>query len=688
MKKRILFIMAFVIATAMTTAQIDRSQIPASGPTPEINLGEPYTFKLKNGLQVLVVTDKKLPTVNFSLNLNTPPIYEGNKAGVQSLTGAIMGKGTKTMPKETFNEEVDFLGAFVSISTSGGYMSTLSKYKEQVFKMFVDAALNPNFTQVELDFEKEQLIAGIKSGENSAAAIAGKVRNALMYGINHPAGEFATEETINSVTIADVEQFYRTYFVPSKGYLVISGDIEGKEAKKLVNKYLKSWNAGMAPEVTYPEVKDVPYTQVNFIDVPNAVQTELAIMNVSDLKMNHPDYYAATVANSILGGSFGSYLNMNLREANGYTYGAGSRIGANRYYNSSFAASTKVRNEVTDSAVVEVMKEMERIRNTFVDETMLANAKAQFLGDFIMSSEDKEVVADRAITIKTNNLPEDFYKNFIANINAVTKEDVKRVANKYVKTENARIILVGKATDVLENLEKMELNGKPVPIKFFDKDANPTERPSGVEVPTGATAQTVLDSYIAAIGGKDAVAKIKSTSYRATLDSPMGEVALIEKRDSKNRMSLDVTFGGNSMQKQVIANGKGRTVAQGQTMEAAGDELIALQTEAVFIPELNMATNAKLAGAEMKDGKKVYVIQWSDSKKSFYDMETGLLLSSETTIKAQGQEIVQALNYSNYKEVKGVKFPMTLSQNMMGQDVSFEVKEFKVNEGVTDADFK
>lgn len=688
MKKRILFLMAFVLTATITTAQIDRSKMPASGPTPEINLGEPYTFKLKNGLQVLVVTDEKLPTVNFSLNLNTPPVYEGDKAGVQSLTGAIMGKGTTEMSKEKFNEEIDFLGAFITVNTNGGYASTLSKYKEQVFKMFVDAALKPNFTQEELDFEKEQLIAGIKSGENSAAAIAGRVRNALVYGKNHPAGEFATEETINSVTIKDLESFYRNQFVPSQGYLVISGDIKGKEAKKLVTKYLNSWIAGTAPAISIPEVKDVPYTQVNFIDVPNAVQTELAVMNIAGLKMNDPDYYAATVANAILGGSFGSYLNMNLREANGYTYGAGSGLGANRYYNSAFRATTKVRNEVTDSAVVEVMKEMQRIRNTYVDDDMLSNAKAQFLGDFIMSSEDKEIVADRAITIKTNNLPADFYKNFIANINAVTKEDVKRVANKYFKTDQARIILVGKASDVLENLDKMTIDGKPVPIKFFDKNANPTERPSGIEIPKGVTAQTVLESYVAAIGGKDAVAKVKSTSSRATLDSPMGEVAIIEKRDINNRWSLDVTMGGKSMSKQIYANGKGKVVAQGRTIDTAGDDLDAQQSEATFMPEVTMAAKAQLVGAEMKDGKKVYVIQWSPSKKSFYDMETGLLTSSETTIKQQGQEIIQAVNYSNYKEVKGVKFPMTLSQNMMGQDVSFEVKELKVNEGVSDADFK
>lgn len=684
MKKRILFIMAFVIATAMSTAQLDRSKMPASGPTPEIKLVEPYTFKLKNGLQVLVVTDTKLPSINFSLNLNTPPIYEGDKAGVQSLTSAIMGKGTKTMPKETFNEEVDFLGAFISVSTGGGYASTLSKYKDQVFKMFVDAALNPNFTQEELDFEREQLIAGIKSGENSAAAIASKVRSALVYGKNHPAGEFATEETINSVTVEDLEKFYRTYFVPSNGYLVISGDIKGKEAKKLVNKYLNYWSKGTAPSVTYPEVKDVPFTQVNFIDVPNAVQTELAVMNVSELKMNHPDYFAATVANSILGGSFGSYLNMNLREANGYTYGAGSRIGANRFYNSSFAATTKVRNEVTDSAVVEIMNEMERIRNTFVDDKILATTKAEFLGDFIMSSEDKEVVADRAITIKTNNLPEDFYKNYIANINAVTKEDVKRVANKYFKTENARIILVGKASDVLENLDKMQLNGKPVPMKFFDKDANPAERPSGVSIPAGVTVQNVLDSYTKAHGGIEALSKINSTNSTGELSTPNGNLTVIEKRAKGNKWLQSVQFNGMTVQEQKYDGAVAKAGGQALT----GAEADAVKAEAAFMPEITSANVAKLVGAELFAGKKAYVITYGNDTKHFYDMETGVKLGNMSKLVAQGQELPVTVTYGDYKAVNGVMMPMSVSQSVAGQEMKIAMTAVEVNKGVTDADFK
>ena len=676
-----------VLFTGITAiAQIDRTTAPKSGPTPEVNLGKADEFKLKNGLQVLVVTDTKLPTINMSLNLNTPPAIEGDKAGVQSLTSAIMGKGTTKTDKDTFNEEVEFLGARLNVYSGGGFASSLSRYKEDVFRLFAEAALMPNFTQEELDFEKSQLIEGIKSGENSAEAIAGKVRSALAYGKDHASGEFATEESINNVTLQDVKDFYATYFTPATGFLVITGDITTKEAKKLVQKNFGDWKGTPVAVPTYPSFDDVDTIEINLVDVPNAVQTELAVMNVSDLKMNDKYYHAAVVANYILGGAFGSYLNMNLREANGYTYGARSSVGTGRYYNSTFRATAKVRNEVTDSAVVETLKEMRRIRTEYVDDEILENAKAKFLGNFIMQSEDKTVVARRTIDIRTNDLPEDFYKNFIANINAVTKEDVKRVANKYFSTDQARIVLVGKVSDILENLEKMEYDGNVIPVKFYDKEANPTDRPSGIDIPAGTTAKTVLDKYIDAIGGADAVSMVSSTYYSAVLGTPMGEVTLSEKR-MKDSWRMTVSVGGNAMSDQIYSNGKGKVIAQGREIPAEGDMLGTLATEGSFIPELNAQESATLEGAEKIGDNNAYVIRWSKSKRSFYDMETGLLLASETAFEQGGQEVKQVLNYSNYKEVNGVKFPMTLSQNMMGQDVDFEVKEFKVNEGVSAEDF-
>jgi predicted Zn-dependent peptidase len=687
MKKQLIFLMALFLTGATAIAQIDRSVIPASGPTPEINLGKPYTFELKNGLQVLVVTDKKLPTISMNLDLNNPPIYEGGKSGVQSLTGSLIGKGSTETPKEEFNEKVDFLGANIFVGVGGGFAGGLSKYKNQIFDLFAEAAFKPNFTQKELDFEKSQAIEGLKSGENSAAAIAGKVRGALVYGKDHPAGEFATEETINNVTLEDVKKFYADYFKPSNGYLVITGDIEKKEAKKLVKKYFGDWKKGTAPEIVLPELADVEETQINLIDVPNAVQTELAVLSLSELKMSDPDYYAVLVANYVFGGSFGSYLNMNLREENGYTYGARSNIGTGKEYKGTFSASAKVRNEVTDSAVVETFKELNRIRDEYVEDEMLATAKAKYLGNFIMQSEDKAVVASRAITIEKNDLDKDFYKNFIANIDKVTKEDVKRVANKYLNPDNLRIVLVGKAGDILEPLEKMTLNGKTVPIKFYDKDANETERPSTIEIPAGLTAQTVLDDYIKALGGNDAVEALNSTSYFAVYTAPMGEFILDVKRAKGNKWNQTIKMGGNIVAKQTYADGIAKVSGMGGSQELTGEDAQPAVEEAMYFPELYSPEKATLAGAEMMGANQVYVIKWSDNKKTFYDVKTGLMVGQESKVKAQGQEVSSMIKYSDYEETSGVKFPMTITQQMMGRDLAFKVQKVEVNT-VKDADFE
>ena len=687
MRKQFIYVMAMLFIGVTATAQIDRSTPPESGPAPEIKLKKPYTFELKNGLDVLVVEDFKFPVVSMSLSFDNPPVVEGDKAGVQTLTGAIMGKGTTEMSKEEFNEKVDFLGASVSVGTGGGFMYSLSKYQDEVFEMFVDAALKPNFTEEELEFERSQLVENIKSGENSAAAIAGRVRSALAYGKDHAAGEFLTEETINNVTLDDVKNFYDTYFVPTNGYLVITGNIKGKDAKKLVKKYLGDWEAQDLPMPNLPAVTDVDNKEINFIDVPNAVQTELAVMMVSDLKMNDPDYHAAVVANYLLGGSFGSYLNMNLREKNGYTYGARTSLGTGKNYKSTFRATAKVRNEVTDSAVVETFKEINRIRDTYVEDEALANAKAKFLGNFIMQSEDKSVVASRAVRIKTMDLPDDFYKDFIKNINAVTKEDVKRVANKYIKPENARIVLVGKAGDVLENLEKMKIDGQPVDIKFYDKLAEPTERPSTIDIPEGLTVNTVLDDYIKAIGGEEAVKAINSIDMFAVYTMPQAELLLDIKKSGNNKFAQTVKVGGNTMQKMVYNDGKARMEAQGQSQELQGEQAESLAREALLFPELTDADQAELLGAERLGDQNVYVVKWSDKVKRFYNTETNLLVAQETTAQGPQGPIKQMLKYADYKEVEGVMFPMTLMQDMMGQTLNFEVKGIEVNSRINDSNF-
>jgi len=695
MKKHFIYTLIVILTGFTATAQIDRSKIPASGPTPEVNLREAKEFKLKNGLTVLVANDTKFPVVSWSLNLNNPPVFEGDIAGVQSLTGSLLGKETQKSNKDEFAEKVDFLGASINVSPNGGFGYCLAKYQDEVFSLFAEAALQPKFTQKELDFEKEQLIEGLKSGENSAAAIASDVRGAFFYGKNHPSGEIITEETVNNVTLQDVIDFYNDRFKPSNGYLLFTGDITVKEVKKLLKNYLKDWESGAVTIPEYPSFGDVATTEINFVDVPNAVQTEIAVMSVSPMKMTDKDYHAGLVANYILGGAFGSYLNMNLREEHGYTYGARSNLGAGRWYNSSFMASTKVRNMVTDSAVVEILKEIKRIKTEPVDAEMLSNAKAKFLGNFILQSEDKTVAARRALSIKTNKLPEDFYKNYIANINAVTVEDVQRIANKYFTDEKARIVLVGKAADILENVEKIEWNGSNLPIKYFDKKANPTEKPEiSKPIPEGVTALTIMEDYIEAIGGKSAVDNVNTLMINAevTIEGAPFKPTAVLKSKSPNKMSMEMSIAGmGTIMKQKFDGNTGYAEQQGMKQPMSEEDITEQSSQKGLFPEAHYSSEEiELVSLGDLDGNDAYKIKVIGTKESFryYDASTGLLLKEESTEEAQGQSFTSVTIHSDYKEVNGVLIPFSRQITTGPQVIGFNANQVLINSGVTDEDFK
>ena len=692
MKKHIIHTLIAVLIGLSATAQIDRTKIPSSGPTPEVNLREAKEFKLKNGLTILVATDTKFPVVSWSLNLNNPPAFEGDKAGVQSLTGALLGKETQQSTKDEFAEKVDFLGASVSVTPNGGFGYCLAKYQENVFSLFAEAAFQTKFTQEELDFEKEQLIEGIKSGENSAAAIAGNVKGAVFYGKNHAAGEIVTEETVNNVTLEDVKQFYNERFKPSNGYMLFTGDITVKEVKTLLKKYMNNWESGAVAIPEYPAFEDVSTTEINFVDVPNAVQTELAVMGVSSLKMTDKDYHASLVANYILGGAFGSYLNMNLREKNGYTYGVRSSLGTARWYNSSFGVTTKVRNTVTDSAVVEILKEIKRIKAEPVDIDLLVNAKAKFLGNFILQSEDKTVAARRALSIKTNKLPEDFYKNYIANIDAVTIEDVQRVAIKYFSDENVRIVLVGKGSDVVENLEKIEWNGKKLPIKFFDKDANSVEKPVfSKPIPSGVTAATVIEGYIKAIGGLEAVNAVTSvmTSANVTIEGMPFKPTAVMKTMSPNMSSMEMSIAGmGTVMKQKFNGSEGYAEQQGMKNPMSETELSEKAEEKGLFPETYLdASTINLVSLIAIEGVDVYKIKVKEDSFRYYDATTGLLVRTEKTEEAQGQKVTSVEDLSDYREVNGVLFPFGQKITAGPQVIGLSATEITINEGVSTDDF-
>ena len=690
MKTKFYTILAFLFVTVSITAQIDRSQQPKPGPAPKISLEKPTEYELKNGLKILIVENHKLPRVSYNLTIDRDPIIEGDKAGVTSLLGSMLGNGTTNISKDDFNEEVDFLGARLSFGFSGGFASSLTKYSDRILQLLADAAMNPLLTSEEFGKEKDKLLEGLKSQAKSVDAVAGRVGGALSYGAEHPYGEFVTEETVNSVSFDDIQSYFTKYFGPNDAYLVVIGDVNTKEVYKRIKKYFGKWKKASDISSFVPEAnQNVEALEINFVDMPNAVQSNISITSNVKLKMSDPDYHAVLIANKIFGGGFNSYLNMNLREANGWTYGARSSVGTDKYI-SRFSAGAAVRNAVTDSAIVETIKEIKRFQSEPVEASALANAKAKYVGDFVLALERPSTIAQYAISTKINELPEDFYATYLEKINAVSIEDVQRVANKYFTADNARFIVVGKGSEVVANLEKLG-----IPINYFDNYANPVDKPEfSKPIPEGVTASSVMASYIEAIGGNAAVESVQTMLFNAevTIEGAPFKPTAVIKSMAPNKSSMEMSIAGmGTIMKQKFDGTTGYAEQQGMKQPMSEEDVAEQASQKGLFPEAHYtADEIELMSLSDLDGTDVYKIKVKGVSESFryYDANSGLLLREEATEEAQGQSITTITVHSDYRAVDGVMIPFGRKITAGPQVFGFNASEVVVNSGVTEADFK
>ncbi len=683
MKTKILSLVAILAMSFTSIAQLDRSKMPEPGPAPKVKLGESKKFILKNGLTVIMVENHKLPRASVNLTIDNYPSFEGDKAGVSSMMGSLLGRGTTNISKDEFNERVDYLGAYLSFSSGGAYGASLKKYFPEILELMADGVKNSQFTQEE--FEKEQKITldGIKSNEKSVTSAARRVEDALTYGKEHPFGEFITKETVKNITLKDVENRYKNYYKPNNAYLIIIGDINPKKIKKMVKKLFSDWKSGSIPEYTMPKVNNVETTEIDFINMDNAVQSEIAVVNSLDLTLGDKDYYAALLANQILGGGGTARLFQNLREDKAYTYGSYSRVRQSRYVGT-FKATASVRNMVTDSSVVEIQKEINKIRYQKVSEQDLRDAKELYIGNFVMEVQKPATAARYALNRELYNLPEDYYETYLEKINAVTINDVQDAAIKYFKGDKARIIITGKGIDVLKNLEK----NSDYKINYFDKFGNPSEKPEmTLPIPEGVTAASVIDSYFNAIGGADKIAAIKTLAmtYNATIQGT--PIVLTRKVAAPNKTTNTISVMGQTMQKQAFNGENGYNEMRGQKKEF--DEKEINKSKSNTAPFSDMAyKNGLLDRIEPVDGKNAYVIK-SGTTEIYYDVATGLKLQSVEVVKTpDGKETKVPTIFSDYKEVDGVLFAHKRDQVTPQFTLNFVLQDVKINEGVEDKDFE
>ena len=689
--KKFLYII-FILFTSISLSQVDRTKVPKSGATPEINLGEAVKYELKNGMKLILVKNDKLPRVFFNLFIDSQPILEGEKAGISAVTSDLLGKGTKSTSKDEFIEKIDFMGANLNLSSSGASGSSLSKFFPELLEMLADGLLNPVFSKEEFEKSLERFKEGIKADENSVPAAARRVENILAYGKNHPNSEYSTSESLENIQFDDVEPFYKKNFIPNNSYMIIIGDFMVEKTIDKIEKLFKKWKKGNSME--YKIKSNInSKTAIHFVDMPNAIQSEVSFQNLIEMKRNNSDYFSLLIANKILGGGPENRLEQQIRENKGYTYVARSSFGSSKYTKSRFRGYTSTREEVTDSAVIEMLNEIKKIREIDVTEKELSDVKAKYFGDFVLATENPSTIASYTVSIETQNLDKDYYKNYLSNINSISVSDVKNASNKYFDLNNAQIVVTGKGSTIAEKLENIVFNGKTFDVYYYDKYGNSIEKPVfNKEISSDITALNVVEKYIIALGGAEKLGSINSISIEANVTipgAPFKPKAIIKEK-SPNSSSLVMSVEGmGTLMTQKFDGNNGYMEQMGQKIPMEKDQIDSSKSKKGLFEELYMTSSEiELVNLGPIDGKDAYKIKNKENSFRYYDAESGLLIMTEENTEQAGNSITSITKYSDYKEVDGIMYAFKREILAGPQKIDFEIISVKFNEEISDEFFK
>ena len=688
MKKYLVFYLSAVLGLLLSiklVAQEDfRKTAPNPLPAPKIQLGNYVQNVLPNGLKVIVVENHKLPKVTFRVFVDNPINLEGEYAGVGDMAGALLGNGTKTKTKAKLDEAIDFIGANISSNINGVFGSGLTKHQDKVLAIMSDILLNPSFPADEFEKLKKQTLSGLAQAEEAPETIASNIANVMKYGKKHPYGELITEETVNKIGLEQCRKYYQTYFKPNISYLIIVGDITPTQAFAKATQYFGKWQKGVVPKTTYPAPTAPNQTEVSFVNRDGSVQSVVSITYPVQLKPTQADYLATMVMNNLLGVDVLSRLHLNLREDKGYTYGAGSSIIPDLNVGN-FSASGSFRNSVTDSAIVEFMKEFKRMRDTKVLPEELNRVKAYMAGNYARGLESPQTIANYALNTARYGLPKDYYSTYLERLSKITPEQIQAAAQKYLLPGNAHIVVVGSQDDVAEKLKAFGV------VNYYDTYGNPIKAPAAPAL-GGISAEQVIDKYIQAIGGKEKLMAIKDEALSMEASAQGMTLEMVSMKKDPGKVKVSVTVMGNEVQSQVFDGKKGKVTQQGQSTVMGEKELKKAEGEALIFPELHYAKlGYKLSykGTEAVNGNEAHKVIIEDpqgnKETTFFDVKTGYMVKNVEVNEAG----TQTTEFADYQEQNGIFAPRkVVIAGVLPFPLEFKVKSIEWNKGLDDAKFK
>ena len=446
------------------------AMLPKGGPDPKFSLPAIEKSQLSNGLNLWVVQQHELPIVSMNLVVNAGGVAESaDKSGVASMTANMLTTGTKNRSALEISNSLQTIGAQVNgganWDNSGVSMQTITKNLDKALEIYADVVTNASFPEQEFAQLKRRTLANFLQRKGSATAVAGVVYDKVLYG-DQPYGRQLTgdENTVKGLSRGDLQSFYAANYLPNNSTLIVVGDVQPADIKARLEKAFANWKPGTVKAVNVASQHMEGKPAIYLVDKPGAAQSSVNI-GVVGIERSNPDYYAVQVMNSILGGGGTARLFMNLREDKGYTYGAYSRFSPRRGPGP-FSASGEIQTISTKEAVQEFLKEINGIRGSRpVTAQELEVNKQSFIRRYPSGFETVGGISNQLANLVTYSLPDSYFNDYIRNINAVTIDDVNRVANKYLDPSKMAIVIVGDRKVVEPGLKELGY-----PITYLDTE--------------------------------------------------------------------------------------------------------------------------------------------------------------------------------------------------------------------------
>ena len=445
------------------------------------NLPKPEEREMANGMKLVFLEDKRHPILNIRIAFRSGDINDpGGGVGVNSATAAMLNEGTKSFKSRELAEEIERLGA--TLSARAGFdntvvrASTLSKYRRDILKLTAEMVLKPTFPDDELKLYKQNTIEGLKFQRSQPDFLADEQVARIVYG-KHPYGiNSATAEEVDKITRDQLVSYHKSHYIPNNATMFIVGDFDSAESLEEIEELFGDWKAGEIDDGDFPEFPERTQRTLTIVDRPGSSQANIVLANLA-INRSSPDYFPVLVMNQVLGAGASSRLFMNLREEKGYTYGAYSRFYARRH-GGAFEATSEVRTVVTGDSLKEFFLELDKIRDEEVPKEELNDAKNYLTGVFPIRAETQQGLTGLIVSQKMFDLPDDYLDTYRDRVNAVTAEDIKRVANEYITPATLALIIVGDAEDVIpqariysDNIEVFDTEGKPKDLSDYREDS-------------------------------------------------------------------------------------------------------------------------------------------------------------------------------------------------------------------------